>query len=249
MFVLKSNRVTLVLRLFLFVHILSTKAFSSDLDTQQKIAELILNKVELALEDINEGNDIELIVSEINNKIDEFNKLDQTRIYSRKSIKYSKFKKDTYFRGAKIPKYNGWDFSVGNTWMNKTWGHCASCKASDSCDGGFSNHFCQLTVGSVFCLGFIPCYPLQFFLSPLIPCYYQGGKCIKVGCPLETETDKTKLIQYLKSIKSALELFARNRENPPPSVVAAPVFYPSAPTNQELHRGKVAIETEDEKRG
>ncbi len=115
-----------------------------------------------------------------------------------------------YCKGCECPSCNCWDFSPGNTYVDKIWEHqgcgngsyqgnscsCEPCCCSSKCTHGNAGCF-----GSLICAGFIPCHILQFFIEPCRCSNYEGGSCCRVGCPLEAKVDWVQVRNFLSDIQ------------------------------------------------
>ena len=188
--------VTLMLYIFFLIPTGHSGVVNSNL--KEIYVKLILSDLNKAKESLAADEDISLLVLEINSNIIDLNKLNEKNSYDLRAINYTSFQNKKYFQCPELGQFNGWDFRIGHNWMNKFWRHASGCNERH-------DHGCQFWIGSFICMGAIPCYPLQFVLSPFIPHYYNGKFC-KLGFPLDEETDTVKLMQYLNHVQSSLEV-------------------------------------------
>ncbi|MFK7826763.1 MAG: hypothetical protein AB8G05_21655 [Oligoflexales bacterium] len=176
-------------------------------------AELLLSTIERAKKSLENGEDIEFLVSDIYDRFKYFNKKENESPFVCKTYKIHQFQKRKYFDGCKFPdKFNGWKFQLGHTWMNRYWKFMCNWDAKN-----YDENCCQGICGSLVCAGFVPCFILEFALTPCIPSYYQGGKCCRLGLPISQDQEKEKLLQYLDTLQETLTLYLEKNKVSTPS--------------------------------
>lgn len=200
----------------------STFLFASESD--QKInAELLLGTIERAKNSLDSEEDIKYLLDEIYRRMIIFNKHENKGPFISKPYKSYHFQKRTYFTPCRLPEtFTGWQFRVGETWMNDFWVNTWGCSRPNNLE----DHCCQGIWSSFICGGFIPCHLLQCALTPFIPAYYTGGRCCRLGFPISAEQEKQIILQYLNTLEANLNLYLEKQKD----------NHHTAPVNQKLLR-------------